>query len=90
MNNNTQSKHKEGHKLTKKLADSDKEIDIVKVNVMWYFISDYLDLLNNTGAVCDEDFMRYFKQLVDYVYSKLNIPNYSDILEQYVVFEVTQ
>lgn len=60
----------------------------VKVSALWHFIADYLEMLQNTGAVFDENFMRYFKQLMDYVYGKIKVPEAKDIVSEYVVYEI--
>lgn len=60
----------------------------VKVSVMWLFISDYLEMLNSTGAVFDEEFARRFKSLLDYVNGKIDFSNFKNVLDEYVVFEV--
>lgn len=70
------------------ISDSSNINTIVKVNVMWHFVSNYLELLGNTGAVFDKEFMRYYKQLQNYVYGKMQLPVSEDILDEYVVYEV--
>lgn len=60
----------------------------VKISSLWFFVEWYLALLENTGAIKDEEFCRYFKQLLNYVYSKIAIPSENDIISEYVVYEL--
>lgn len=60
----------------------------VKVSALWYFVEWYLAMLENTGAVMDEEFARYFKQLMNYVNGKIKLPQANRILAEYVVYEI--
>lgn len=60
----------------------------VKINVMWHFVADYLEMLNSTGAIFDEEFASRFNSLVDYVNSKIYIIDVKNVLDEYVVYEV--
>lgn len=59
----------------------------VNVSALWHFVADYLEMLRFTGAVIDVVFSDYLKQLLDYVYSKIKIPESKDIIDEYVVYE---
>lgn len=60
----------------------------VKVSAMWHFVAWYLDMLQSTGAIKDEDFAHYYKQLEECVDRKLNLPLENNILNEYVVYEL--
>ena len=60
----------------------------VNVSALWYFVEWYLSMLAFTGAIVDDEFSRYFKQLYDYVHSKIAVPQAKNILNEYVVYEV--
>ena len=60
----------------------------VKVSTLWFFVEWYLAMLQSTGAIMDEEFSRYFKQLYDYVRSKIAIQSENDILDEYVMYEL--
>lgn len=60
----------------------------VKVNAMWYFVAEYLEMLKYVGAKYDEVFCRRLKSLLDYVYGKNELPTeFGDIVGEYVVYE---
>lgn len=67
---------------------ADNRKTIVKVSALWHFVEWYLSMLTFTGARNDEEFCRYFKQLFDYVHSKIAVPQAKNILDEYVVYEV--
>lgn len=79
-------KHDMANQTTEKTI-SDK-VSTVKVSALWYFVEWYLEFLQSTGAKYDEEFSRYFKQLYDYVCSKIAVPQAKNILDEYVVYEV--
>lgn len=60
----------------------------VKVSALWHFVADYLEMLNSSCAVCDEEFLSRFNKLMEYVYGKIDISNVKNILDEYVVYEV--
>lgn len=60
----------------------------VKVSSMWYFVAEYLEMLNSIGAIFDKEFVSRFNGLLDYVYGKINLPVAENIVDEYVVYEV--
>lgn len=60
----------------------------IKSSSMWEFVYRYLDLVQNIGAKYDREFYHRYKQLVDYVYSKIALPD-CEILDEYHIYEVT-
>lgn len=46
----------------------------VKEKFVWHFASMYLDFLRSTAVINDEEFMRLYDKLCDYVDSKVFIP----------------
>lgn len=46
----------------------------VKEKFVWHFASMYLDFLRSTAVINDEEFMRLYEKLCDYVDSKVFIP----------------
>ena len=60
----------------------------IKTSSTWEFVFRYLDVLRNIGAKCDEGFYQRYEQLMDYVCSKIVLPD-CEVLEEYHVYVVT-
>ena len=61
--------------------ENNDKIVYTKEDIVWYYASMYLDGLIHTGAKYDEEFMRLYTQLCEYVDSKITSPYGGDIVE---------
>lgn len=60
----------------------------VKVSALWHFVAWYLEMINFTGAIYDDEFSSIYKQLLKCVYDKIKIPEAKDVLSEYVAYEI--
>ena len=57
----------------------------IKEDFTWHFVSMYLNCLTNTVVCQDEEFMRLFQQLHDYVDDKIFIECAGDVTDISVI-----
>ena len=61
--------------------ENKEQVVYTKEDLIWHYASMYLEGLMHTGARYDEEFMRLYNRLRDYVDSKLYSPCGGDIVE---------
>lgn len=55
---------------------------VTKQDELWVFVKNYLEMLQYSTAKIDAGFASRFEQLLDYVYSKIELPaNGGDVLD---------
>ena len=59
----------------------------IKSDCMWEFTYRFIKLLEHIGVRYDAEFYRRYSHLLDYVYSKLALPD-CDISDEYHVYEI--
>ncbi len=79
-------KNGQGTEFSAKAVDSNKSTKNIKVDTLWYFISEYLDMINYTCAKCDEEFLYYYDQLVNYVNSKIGLSKDNEVIDFYLIY----
>lgn len=61
--------------------ENNDKIVYTKEDIIWYYAAMYLEGLMKTEARYDEEFMRLYTQLREYVDSKISSPYGGDIVE---------
>ncbi|MCM1306826.1 MAG: hypothetical protein NC037_04215 [Bacteroides sp.] len=59
----------------------------IKEDFCWHYAAMYLDGLLNSAVVQDEEFMRLYNQVKEYVDSKIFIPYQGEVVDFNVVVE---
>lgn len=59
----------------------------IKGNIQWYFIAEYLSLLQQNIGIDDKLFNNNLKKLIEYAQDKMQLPD-GDIISTYIIYEI--
>ncbi len=59
----------------------------IKGNIQWYFIAEYLGVLQDHIIIEDSEFDDKLQKLIEYAQNKMQLPD-GDIADSYVVYEL--
>lgn len=59
-----------------------------KVDAMWKFAADYLEVLKHFSVKYDKGFAMRYNRLMEYVHKKIALPENCEIVAEYAMFQV--
>lgn len=65
-----------------------KNVFDLKVDAMWKFAADYLEVLKHFSVKYDKGFAMRYNRLMDYVHKKIALPENCEIIAEYAMFQV--
>lgn len=82
------SKNRRKEKIVNDNKNNNLLLTEFKVDAMWKFAADYLEVLKHFSVKYDKGFAMRYNRLMEYVHKKIALPENCEIIAEYAMFQV--